>query len=282
MGSHLTTPLLAVGIFAIAGCGGGGGGGAGGTPFVTRNSTTIDSQTFAASVARANLFRRSNDGAMVLQITEGSMAGVSISCLDGQMQNCTVLGGANNTGTGGLTQHLQGEYAFVGNFRIDQRINGTDASAAQLVHAAALDSPVATPNLPRSNIPTSYQGQFRGSAGLTDGPNGLVGGDVVLEVNFAAGLLAARFNGGFDDNGPAISAAFNNVTINSQTGQFTSTDATVMTFQNANAGGNFDGAFYGPNGQEAAGIFNLGNETHGGMSGIFLACQNTPTCLAQD
>jgi hypothetical protein len=276
MGSHFTTPLLAVGIFAIAGCGGGGGGG-GGTPFVSRNSTTIDSQTFAASAARANLFRRSSDGAMLLQITEGPMAGVSVSCRDDQLQNCTVLGGRDNTGTGGLTQHLQGQYAFVGNFRIDQRIYGTDASAAQLVHAAALDSPAATPNLPRSDIPASYQGQFRGSAGLTDGPNGLVAGDAVLDVDFNAGILAARFDGGFE-GGASLSAAFNNVSIDPQTGQFTATPDTVMTFQGANAGGNFDGAFYGPTGQEAAGIFNLGNAS-GGMSGIFLACEGATDCL---
>jgi hypothetical protein len=280
MGSHFTTPLLAVTIFAVAGCGGGSSGGGGGTPFVTRNSTTIDSQTFAASAARANLFRRSSDGAMLLQITEGPMAGVSVSCRDDQLQNCTVLGGRDNTGTGGVTQHLQGQYAFVGNFRIDQRIDGTDASAAQLVHAAALDSPAATPNLPRSNIPTSYQGQFRGSAGLTDGPNGLVGGDAVLEVDFNAGILAARFDGGFDGGTP-LSAAFNNISINSQTGQFTATGDTIMTFQGANAGGNFDGAFYGPTGQEAAGIFNLGNAS-GGMSAIFLACEGVSTCLIRN
>ncbi len=281
MGSHLTTPLLAVGIFAIAGCGGGGGGGAGGTPFVTRNSTTIDSQTFAASAARANLFRRSSDGAMVLQITDGPMAGVSVSCRDDHLQNCTVLGGRDNTGTGGLTQHLQGQYAFVGNFRIDQRIDGTDASAAQLVHEGALDSPATQPNLPRSDIPTSYQGQFRGSAGLMDGPNGLVGGDAALEVNFAAGLLAARFDGGFENGGAPVSAAFNNVTINSQTGQFTATGNTVMTFQGTNAGGNFDGAFYGPTGQEAAGIFDLGNDS-GGMSAIFLACEGMTECIREN
>lgn len=269
MSSIPTTPLLAVSLLALAGCFGGssGGGSSAAPPAGSAVSVGADG---TVQQARADV-SRSENGRILLSMTEGPMAGMTMECTDTTLGACLVVGGpAGTSASGTLLERYQGQYAFVGNFSVLQVSGDALVSSSQLVHAASPDWDATATSLPQGRV--NYTGQFSAGAGLTDGPSGMIEGTTELVADFNAGVLGGSFSGGFED-GTSVNASFNNITIDASNGQFTTTDDSVILFQgDLAADGMIDGAFYGPGAEEAAGIFQMGNE-HGGMSGIFLACQ---------
>lgn len=266
MSSIPTAPLLAVALFSVAACSGSNTSRP--APVPASNSLALASDG-SVQAARADVSRASN-GQILLTMTEGPMAGMSMQCNDATLGACLVVGGpAGTSGSGTLLERFSGQYAFVGNFSVLQVEDGALASPSLLVHAANPDWSSTAMTMPQGRV--DYTGQFSAGAGLTGGPSGMISGTTTLIADFNAGVLAGQMSGGFED-GTAVSASFNNVTINASNGQFTTTDNSVILFQGSIADGLIDGAFYGPGAEEAAGIFQFGNE-HGGMSGIFIACQ---------
>lgn len=260
---------LSLGI--LAACGGGSGSGQISPP----NSFTLGTSG-KITESRADI-SRSSDGRIVLTMTEGDMEGMTVLCEDRTMGSCQVVGGpAGTSAQGTLLQRMAGSYAFVGNFAVMQLVGGTLASNNQLAHGALPETSSITPTLPEGQA--SYTGAFEAGFGLDNGESGLMSGDAQLIADFNTGQLSGAFSGA-TENGTGVNASFNNITINATNGEFTSTDDTLILFQGAEAGGAVHGAFYGPNADEAAGIFNFGN-TSGGMSGVFLTCHgDAATCL---
>ena len=276
MSSIPTTPLLAVSLLVVAGCSGGSSGrGVGAVP--PQGSAMSIGADGTVQQARADV-SRSGDGRILLSMTEGPMAGMTMECADATLGACLVDGGpAGTSASGTLLERYQGQYAFVGNFSVLQVSGDALVSSSHLVHASSPDWDATAASLPQGRV--NYTGRFSAGAGLTDGPSGMIEGTTELVANFNTGVLAGSFSGGFED-GTSVNANFNNITIDAANGQFTTTDDSVILFQGDLADGIIDGAFYGPGAEEAAGIFQMGNE-HGGMSGIFLACQGLEaTCIA--
>ena len=273
MSSHKPTVVAVLSASILSACGSGGGGGP--AAIVPPNSFTLGTNG-QVTPSRADV-SRSSDGRIKLTMTEGAMTGMTVQCVDQTMGRCQVVGGPTGTSADGtLVQRMAGSYAFVGNFAVLQLVNGTLISNNQLVNAALPETASITPNLPTGQA--SYTGGFQAGFGLESGESGLMAGDAQLIADFNTGRLSGNFSGA-TGGGTGINASFNNITINAANGEFTSTNDTLILFQGAEAGGDIHGAFYGPNADEAAGIFNFGN-TAGGMSGVFLACQgNTATCL---
>lgn len=272
MSSHAKTAGAVLSVAVLSACGGGGGGVAQVDPpnsFSLGTSGTI-------TQSRADISRGS-DGRIVLNMTQGAMEGMTVLCEDQTMGRCQVVGGpAGTSGDGTLVQRLAGNYAFVGNFAVLQLVDGTLTSNNQLVHAALPETASITPDLPSGQA--GYTGAFEAGFGLESGESGLMSGSAQMIADFNTGRLSGAFSG-MTEGGTEVNASFNNITINAANGEFTSTDETLILFQGAAAGGEIFGGFYGPNANEAGGIFNFGNEA-GGMSGIFLTCHgDTATCL---
>lgn len=268
-----TAPLLAVSLLTLAACSGGGKSG-GSTPLPLNALSSAPTGT--VQQARADVSRAA-DGRILLSITDGPMAGMSMDCADATLGACLVVGGpAGTTANGTILERYRGQYAFVGNFSVLQVSEGALVSSSHLVHDASPDWTPTSMTLPQGRI--SYSGRFSAGAGLASGQSGMIEGTVALVADFNEAVLAGQLSGGFADGTP-VSASFNNLTINASNGYFTTTENSVILFQGNVANGGIDGAFYGPDAQEAAGIFQFGNEA-GGMSGIFLACQGADaTCI---
>ncbi|WP_296639529.1 transferrin-binding protein-like solute binding protein [Roseinatronobacter sp.] len=273
MSSHAKAAGAVLSLGILAACGGGGGGGS--AQIAPPNSFTLGTAG-KVTESRADI-SRSSDGRIVLNMTEGDMAGMTVLCEDQTMGRCQVVGGpAGTSAEGTLLQRMAGSYAFVGNFAVLQLVNGTLVSNNQLAHGALPETASITPTLPAGQA--SYTGAFEAGFGLESGESGLMAGNAQLIANFNTGQLSGAFSGA-TESGTGINASFNNITISATNGEFTSNDDTLILFQGAEAGGDIHGAFYGPNADEAAGIFNFGNAA-GGMSGVFLTCHgNTATCL---
>jgi hypothetical protein len=269
-----TKAAFAVACSAVlAACGGGGSGNS--TTAVPPNSYSLGTNG-TITEARADI-SRGDDGRIILSMTEGPMAGTTILCVDQTMGRCQVVGGPEGTSAEGtLVQRLAGNYAFVGNFAILQLENGGLVSNNQLFYGSLPEHSDQNVALPQGNA--NYTGEFEGGFGLANGESGLMSGSASLVADFNSGRISGAFSGA-TDAGTGVTASFNNVTINATNGQFASTDDTVILFQGVEAGGDVHGAFYGPNAEEAAGMFHFGND-EGGMSGLFLACQgNTAGCI---
>lgn len=275
MNTLTLAPLCAVSLLALAAC----GGGSSAPQQVPFNSSTVTTSSEVVP-ARADV-SRAEDGRILLRMTAGPMDRTTILCEDARLGACQVVGGpAGTAGTGTLLERYHGQFAFAGNFSVMQLVDGNLEPTSQLVHAAGIDSAQGHVRLPQGVV--SHTGRFSAGAGLTDGPDGgMVTGDIELLVDFNMGVLGGSISGGFESGEP-VEASFNNVTINASNGQFAATDDTLFMFQSQVAGGDIRGAFYGPNAQETAGVFNIGNE-RGGMSGIFLTCQGAAAnCIRPD
>lgn len=268
MSIQIKTAAAVVSAAILSACGGGGDGGGSASSIQPPNGFTLGTNG-TVTEARADL-SRGDDGRIVLHMTEGPMEGTTVMCEDETMGRCQVVGGpAGTSGDGTLIQRLSGNYAFVGNFAILQLVDGNLVSNNQLVQGSLPETDDITTTLPDGQV--NYTGQFQSGFGLENGEAGLMSGTATLVADFNSGRISGAFDGS-TDAGTGVSASFNNVTIDAANGQFTSTDDTLILFQGAEAGGNIHGAFYGPNANEAAGIFSLGNDL-GGMSGIFLTCR---------
>lgn len=141
-----------------------------------------------------------------------------------------------------------------------------------------------------ASIPTTGSATYNGAGGVVgsyaipSGTNaiqmGTVSGDVSLNVNFASDTATGSFTNmntralGASTTTPwndvaltgTLTRGTSNVTINGQTS--TTTNSNPAGFSNA-AHGNFNGAFYGPAGQEVGGMWMLSESTAGGGKAAF-------------
>lgn len=273
MSSFHAPALAGLALVSLAACGGGGGGGA---VIVPPNAVSIENAQ-PAQTARADISRH-RDGRIMLDITDGPMQGMTVLCQDQTMGSCTVVGGAPGTDPEGrLTARMAGDYAFLGNFEVQRRDGATATRTNQIVYAALPEQRDVTPNLPDRVV--DYTGQFQGGYGLSNDDSGQITGTTRLLANFGTGRMSGEM-AATTAAGTALSASFNNLEIDATTRTFVSNNDTTIRFQNQQAWGDMTGGFYGPNADEAAGVFNFGNGA-GGMSGMFLACDGaTADCVS--
>lgn len=274
MSRHPKTAYAVLSVGILAACGGGGG--APSSPPPVPNALSATSAGGAPEVTRANVSRHT-DGRIVLEMTDGPMEGMTLLCDDQGLRECSVVGGATGTmPKGRVTTHLSGDYAYLGNFEVMIEEGGTRTTSNQIVFSALPERADVTPRLPEGIV--DYTGRFEGGFGLVNVANGQLSGEATFLANFDSGRISGELSGQ-TQNGVAVAGNFNNLEIDPTTQGFRSTDDTTMQFQQQQAWGDINGGFYGPNAEEAAGVFNIGNSA-GGMSGMFLACEGaSDTCI---
>lgn len=251
------------------------GGGSGGAPAQPAPPNALTQGSGGDQASRARIAPHENG--FVVQIEDGPLRDTTVLCRDMQGQNCTVLGDPSKVnGQATVLSQLQGQYAHASGVSIGAT-EGRDYT--QLFHAPALSSNVENVTMPQGVA--TYSGDFRAGAALErTNESGMIGGTVQLDLNFDTARLNATFHGGFPDDGSPVSAQVIGATIDPATNRIVSTDTTRISFEGVSGGGMLDGAFYGPNADEAAGLFAVGATNVGGMSGVFLACKGaTPDCI---
>lgn len=265
------TALCASAALVLVACGGGGGG-APARPDLP-NALTQGSSGDQASRARI----APHENGFIVQIEDGPLRDTTVLCRDMQGQNCTVLGDPSKlTGEASVLSQVHGQYAYASNLSIGAS-EGRDYT--QLFHAPSMSNP--TENIAMPQGVATYSGEFRAGAALErTNEAGMIGGTVQLDLNFDTERLNATFHGGFADGGSPVSAQIIGATIDTASNRIVSTDTTRVSFEGVSGGGMLDGAFYGPNADEAAGLFAVGATNVGGMSGVFLTCKGaTPDCI---
>ena len=275
MSRFLTISALAGASLLVAGCGGGGGGGG-----VARTLTgTLSQQGSVTQPSSAVHVSRRDTGEVMFTFADGPLKDMIVICQDHAGAACSVVGGPQGTlAQGTLDGRMAGQHAYAGSLRIQHNTDGNLTSSVHRLYQAAPGTPAGTvPGLPAGLA--TYAGEFVGGAGV-GAESGIAEGAITLTVNFDAARLSGVMAGSMRDTQTPISASFNNVTLDTSTGQFTSTGDSSFLFNNQLAGGVVKGGFYGPSADEAAGAFEMGN-TQGGMSGIFLGCKGAAaTCVS--
>lgn len=265
-------------LFFLSACSGGSGGAGGGgsssskSPSATRSFTGVLSQISGAPEEESRVLATMREsGEVQFQFEDGILQDMIVICADYSGASCRVVGGPEGTTeTARLEGRMAGEYAYAGSLRLDHTSDGEITHSYHRLYQSAPDRAATRLVMPQGV--QDYQGQFTGGA-IVDGQGGIVDGGIRLTVNFDTALLSGKMDGSLRDIGTPVSAGFNNVTIDGQTGQFASTNASTFTFNGGAAGGNVQGGFYGPQANEAAGAFDIGVNDQNGMSGVFLACR---------
>jgi hypothetical protein len=210
----------------------------------------------------------------------GPLAATGIICQ--RAMGVAVIPECDKYGMGGafLVNELVGEHSYAGAFAV----NGVGADKRNgfvAIHAGHDDKP---PILPTESV--KYTGSFQGGASLNDKGLTFAGrafGIATLDADFASGTIDGTFTGALTDDVSKVStpltAGFEGAAINAA-GQFFNTSLTTFTYSGQSASGELDGAFYGPNANEAAGAFGFGN-SKGGITGVMVGChENSPAnCL---
>ncbi len=220
-----------------------------------------------------------------VEFHNGDLTGVTINCSraggGAVVPECQVT----NAEKAWLVNELSGIYAYAGGFAVEGHGPDGDQNSFVTVHSGPGMNPGEAVNLPGESV--DYRGQFQGGAGLTvDGTHyeGRVTGSVDLTADFTSGSLSADFVGALyhepSQDYVSLNAGFEDAAIG-QDGRFYNTADTTFDYNGSEAWGELDGAFYGPNAEEAAGTFGFGNES-GGMTGIMLGCSeyNPSNCVA--
>jgi hypothetical protein len=260
----------------VAGCSGGGGGGGGVTRTLTGTLSQLSSVSQPSSAVEVT---RRDTGEVMFSFVDGPLKDMVVICQDHAGAACNVVGGPQGTlAQGSLEARMSGQHAYAASLNIQHNKDGTlQNSHHRLYQATPGTAPGTVPGLP-TGVGT-YRGEFVAGAGV-GAESGIAEGGITLTVNFNAGQVSGVMDGSMRGTATAVSASFNNVTIDSGTGQFTSTGDSSFLFNNALAGGVVKGGFYGPTADETAGVFEIGN-TQGGMSGVFLGCQGAAaTCVS--
>ncbi|MDD7973148.1 transferrin-binding protein-like solute binding protein [Roseinatronobacter alkalisoli] len=203
----------------------------------------------------------------------GPMVGVSVQCNraggGATVPECTAI----NAESAYLVNELSGVLSYAGAFAVNGYGPNQDQNGFAAIHAGP--GTTATVNLPGTAV--NYTGQFQSGASMISGGNRFAGranGSTVLDADFAAGRLSGQFTGTLRDDATglttALNAGFDNAAIDPNA-RFFNTEDTSFTYGGQQAWGELDGAFYGPNAEEAAGAFGFGNQL-GGMSGVMIGC----------
>ena len=213
----------------------------------------------------------------------GPMTGIGVRCSraggGATVPECTAV----NAQSAYLVNELSGVHSYAGAFAV----NGYGTNNAQDGFVAIHAGPGAAGPVLLPGNTVDYRGQFQSGGSLTVGGNTFSGratGSMDLTADFAAGGINGTFSGNLRDDttglSTALNAGFADASIDPN-GRFFNTTDTTFTYGNAQAWGELDGAFYGPNAEEAAGAFGFGN-SQGGMTGIMIGCSeyNPANCIA--
>ncbi|MGP9791348.1 transferrin-binding protein-like solute binding protein [Roseinatronobacter sp. NSM] len=203
----------------------------------------------------------------------GPLVGVSVVCDraggGAVVPECAVA----NAKSAYLVNELRAVHSYAGAFAVNGYGPDQDKDGFAALHSGPGSSDRV--HLPGSSA--TYTGQFQSGASITaDGTRyaGRASGITQLDVDFAAGQLSGQFNGTLRDDASgqstALTAGFQNAAIDPNARFFNTVD-TTFDYGGQQAWGELDGAFYGPNAEEAAGTFGFGN-TLGGMSGVMIGC----------
>ncbi|MBR3369146.1 MAG: transferrin-binding protein-like solute binding protein [Rhodobacteraceae bacterium] len=231
-----------------------------------------DGQDPAAGLEATMAYNTSDIGARV-DFHNGPLVGVSIQCDRAGGGAVVPECAAANAKSAYLVNELRGVHSYAGAFAV----NGYGPDQNQNGFATVHSGPAATErvNLPGSSV--TYTGQFQSGASITTGGTryaGRASGTTQLDVDFAAGQLSGQFNGTLRDDATgqstALTAGFQNAAVDPNARFFNTAD-TGFEYGGQQAWGELDGAFYGPNAEEAAGTFGFGNAL-GGMSGVMIGC----------
>lgn len=220
-----------------------------------------------------------------VEFHNGPMTGVSI--------RCTRAGGGatvpecetTNAKRAWLVNEMSGRYSYVAGFAVEGYGPDGTQNGFVTLHSGPGTQPGESVHLPGESV--RYSGRFQAGAGIQKGGQtyeGRASGSVDMVADFTAGHLSATFDGIITDSSSGretqLDAGFTNATIGPD-GRFYNSDGTTFNFGGQQAWGELDGAFYGPNAEEAAGTFGFGNEL-GGMTGVMLGCSeyNATNCVA--
>lgn len=217
-----------------------------------------------------------------IQFHNGPMTGVGVTCTragGGPVVECR----AENATEAFLLNELSGSHAYAGAFAV----NGYGPEQNQDGFVAIHASPTGAQYVRLPGESVSYTGAFQAGGGLVhDGQrfNGRVNGTSLIEADFASGTLGMAFNGQLIDDRTGLAAPMTAGVENAAIaldGRFFNTMDTSFSYGGQAAFGELDGAFYGPNAEEAAATFGFGNDL-GGMTGIALGCSSysATNCVA--
>lgn len=286
MNGRFAAPLAGA-LLVLAACGGGssGGGGGGGSsaPEPARSLSQLhpadpanDSGTTEVQPSVARIYAN-GPGQIRMEMVEGPMEGMVVLCEDRTGASCQVnaaRGGA--TGSGSLVARQKGNFAYVGMFAVDHLNNGVEYSNTHVVHDAEPGMGETRVTLP-SGV-ARYDGQFVAGAGV-GADSGMAHGSATILANFDSGAISGEMSGSLNDGaGPSVQVVFNGLELDRRARTFASTGESRIRFQDMRATGEIEGGFYGPNAQEAAGVFSFGNSA-GGMTGMFLSCKDGVACI---
>lgn len=288
--------IVLIGATALSGCMGGGGSTGSmspTTPDVSNPRSTLDgsgqgnsggvmSQDGATPLAgvEATMAYNGNSGRSSganVQFHNGDMAGVGVNCDRAGGGAVVPTCATTNAQTAYLVNELSGVHSYAGTFAVEGFGTGGTQNATVAIHTSPSDQGRDRVQMPGGQ--SQYTGRFQAGGGVRDGGqmrNGVISGSVVLDVDFAQHSLDGTMTGDLyerdTDTYVPVTAGFTNGVVGVD-GSIYNGDATEMNFAGREAWGQLDGAFYGPNAEEAAGAFAMGNDL-GGMTGIFIGCSD--------
>jgi hypothetical protein len=213
----------------------------------------------------------------------GPMTGVGVRCTraggGAVVPECTAV----NATSAYLVNELSGQHSYAGAFAVNGYGTNNNQDGFVAIHAGpGANGPVL---LPGASV--DYRGQFQAGGSMTNNGNTFSGratGNMDMTADFAAGAINGTFTGQLRDDTTGLytdlNAGFTGAEIDPN-GRFFNTTNTAFDYGGSQAWGELDGAFYGPNAEEAAGAFGFGN-SKGGMTGIMIGCSeyNPANCIA--
>ena len=154
--------------------------------------------------------------------------------------------------------------------------------AKDAIHVAELGVGVSGYQTPGSAVPTSGTATYLGNGGATGTVATPVGatsvkGDVTVNVNFGAGsftgaltnMNVATAGGPAPWNSVNLSGSLSGATLSGSTAATSAPSGSVLPFGTA-ATGTFNGALYGPGGEELGAVWSLHDTAGGGSSALGL------------
>lgn len=292
-----------IGVTALGACTGGGGAGVTPgpvTPPSPRDTLPVTGQGNSGGVlsrdgentlagVEATMAYAGNAGRASgahVDFHNGDMAGVGVRCDraggGAVVPSCAVT----NARAAYLTNELSGNHSYAGTFVVEGYGPGGTQNGTVAIHASPTGEGRDRVQLP-SGGQSQYNGRFQAGGGIREGGqmrNGTISGTVALDVDFGQHSLDGTMTGDLYDAATTryipVTAGFTDAVVGVDGSIYNGT-TTTMTYAGSAAGGQLDGAFYGPNAEEAAGTFGFGNEL-GGMTGIFVGCSGVSgiNCVA--
>ncbi len=244
---------------------------------------SVNGQPAAAGVEATMSYNAGGRGSGArVDFHNGPMAGTGVRCTraggGATVPECTAINAQNAY----LVNEMSGVHSYAGAFAVNGYGPARNQNGFVAIHASPRGGMV---QMPGNSV--RYTGAFQSGGSLTTAGqtySGRAVGSVTMQANFASGQLDGTFSGELRDDRTNLTtplqAGFTGAVIDPNA-RFSNTSATQFSYGGAQAWGELDGAFYGPNAEEAAGAFGFGN-SQGGMTGVMIGCSeyNPANCLS--